>query len=455
MKINGISLKDVMLNFTLGQFQCVPQEADIDHSFSESFEENIQRTNKKSQNVAWRFWQSPIKRTLTIVALVIGLLAMLIASFGFRQTPHIPRVTETHYIPTYEPEGFTLISRERYAGGMDYYWRNNQQWIRYHQMPGSRDADSLEDGTYQIQTINGHSVEICNRVDKKHFSAVWHDNQHTHWISLRNVQADPYKIVDDLMDSLVAVDGTGNSFASSTENTRYSICEKDGKHVLVPNTPPSYDMSACASVSFPEFVSIAEMRHGIILGPFSEQELASLAGRDTNPEGEILICDPNRLYECTAPEEFDLAYISWRGTFYTFVLTSKTSRGAITCLDEKDYLENLKNSYQSFLNQSSVTVTEQNSILDRSTTVYYCQTSKAKRKYICYEISVKGKKMYVQEEYLLENQYSDEMVSDKVPHSIQFWGTENGSYFSGYLYNLTERPSVAWLKQFGLVPYKD
>lgn len=458
-----------MLSFSLGQFQSVPQEAEIDHSFSESFEAHIQRTNKKSQNAAWRFWQAPAKQITVIAALIIAILVTAVLAFPIirlavfgrfiPQSPHIPQVTETYYIPTFDPEGFTLLFRNRYHSAVEYQWINDQdEYIEYEQTTKPKDysrLEAMEGTTKTCKKIKGLSVEIISNETKRYLVATWSDNQYTYSVDINLNTEDPYVIVEDLIDSLVPVCGNEKSFRSTIENKRYSICEKDGNHILVPNSPITYDTTCCSYLNLPNFTSIAEMRHGIIAGPLSESELASLAYKASNTEGEIVICDPDELYECTTPEEFDLEYISWYGRYYAFQLTGETSDGGVTCFDQETYSKDFQYNYQDFLTNSLITVTEQTNTPDRSATVYYCKTRVAKLKYICYEISVGNKKMYVQEEYLLESQNSDYPVSDHIPSSIQFWGTENGVYFYGYLYDLTERPSVQWLSQFGLVPYKD
>ena len=136
MKIDKIQFSNAMLSFSLEQFQSVPQETTIAHNFSEHFEERIQRTNKKSQNAAWRFWQAPAKRITVIAALIIAILVTAVLAFPIirlavfgrfiPQSPHIPQVTETYYIPTFDPEGFTLLFRNRYHSAVEYQWINDQ-----------------------------------------------------------------------------------------------------------------------------------------------------------------------------------------------------------------------------------------------------------------------------------------------------------------------------------------
>ena len=475
MKINGISLKDLMLSFSLGQFQSVPQEAEIDHSFSEGFEAHIQRTNKKSQNAVWRFWQAPAKRIAVIAALIIAILVTAVLAFPIirlavfghfiPQSPHIPQVTKTYDIPTFDPEGFTLLFRNRYHSAVEYQWINDQdEYIKYEQTTEPKDYSHLEatEGTTKTcKKIKGLSVEIISNETKRYLVATWSDNQYTYSVDINLNTEDPYPICEALIESLTAV-GAGEQESiptqTSYDNNYYSITENEGRYILTPKEPPEDPTGNwCASRAFfyPQFTSIGQMQQEIITGPISKHELFALCLPSQSENGEIEICNPNKLYECTAPDEFDLEYITWYRTDYTFYLAGDNANSLISCYDEESYTASFNNHYKEFLLDSPETLTKQTWTPNRFATVYYCNTGVAKLKYICYEISAGHKKMYIQEEYVLERQKGDVPVSDKVPNYVQFWGVEKGGYFEGLLYDLTERPSVEWLSQFGLVPYKD
>lgn len=460
-----------MLSFSLEQFQSVPQETTIAHNFSEHFEERIQRTNKKSQNAAWRFWQAPAKRITVIAALIIAILVTAVLAFPIirlavfgrfiPQSPHIPQVTETYYIPTFDPEGFTLLFRNRYHSAVEYQWINDQdEYIEYEQTTKPKDysrLDAMEGTTKTCKKIKGLSVEIISNETKHYLVATWSDNQYTYSVDINLNTEAPYPICEALIESLTAVCvGEQESIPTQTsyDNNYYSITENEGRYILTPKEPPEDPTGNwCASRAFfyPQFTSIGQMQQEIITGPISKHELFALCLPSQSENGEIEICNPNKLYECTAPKEFNLEHITWYRTNYTFSLAGDTANGLLYCYDETSYTESFHNNYKDFPG----TLTKQKWTLNRFANVYYCSTSVAQLKYICYEISVGNKKIYIQEEYQLEIPYSDQPVSDHIPSSIQFWGTENGVYFYGDLYDLTERPSVEWLSQFGLVPYKD
>lgn len=233
----------------------------------------------------------------------------------------------------------------------------------------------------------------------------------------------------------------------------YSITVKDSNYNLAPKTPLS-DADACIRLIYPEFQSIGEMRQGIMKGSFTEQELYAVSCTSPSKDGGIEICDLDHLYEFTAPNEFLLKKIRWCGKSYDCDLTSENVRGGIFCYNEEEYTEKLDNGYKNFLSNPLETLIKQEEIDERSATVYYCNTSCAELKYICYEIRVGNKKMFIQEEYVLKIDGDTQKVSSDVPATIHLWGEEHSGYFYGVFFDFTERPSVEWLSEFGITPYK-
>jgi hypothetical protein len=243
------------------------------------------------------------------------------------------------------------------------------------------------------------------------------------------------------------------------DNSLYSITVEDGQHkIFFKEDPPELNIPSNMGVSirliFPKFESIGQMRQAIITGSFAETELIALTfGKDAAAGVEI--CDPDQLYEATTPEGFTLNHIALHGTDYYFDFSSETVQAEIHCYNQADYQEDFYYGYKDFLTNSNITITNKQVTLDRLATVYYGHTDVAKFKFICYELRSGNKKMYIQEEYLLESERAPEAVSSKIPDTISIWGEENGGYFHGYLTDFTQRPSVKWLRQFEVQPYTD
>lgn len=239
----------------------------------------------------------------------------------------------------------------------------------------------------------------------------------------------------------------------------YTITEVDGQCKLVyKGMPPTLSIPPNLGVSlrllYPEFQTVEEMRQAIITGSFAEEELIALTFASDAAEG-IEICDPDRLYEFTAPKELRPGSITWYGKSYSCKLTGETVQGWISCYDREDYEKSLNDEYKDFLTDPLVTITKRQVTLHRFASVFYGHTDLEKYKYICYELREGNRKMYIQETYLLEEEEDGQTVASQVPDSVCIWGQENGGYFHGSFREFTERPSTAWLCQFGLTPYRN
>ena len=123
---------------------------------------------------------------------------------------HIPQVVETYYIPTYEPEGFTLIYRDRYDYEVVYLWqRDHHETIEYRQKlirsysGGNQTNTETENRTTKI--INGFSIDILSRGEGDPFTAQWTDGRYNYRISIPSSVSEPYAIFEALVNSLVAV----------------------------------------------------------------------------------------------------------------------------------------------------------------------------------------------------------------------------------------------------------
>ena len=210
------------------------------------------------------------------------------------------------------------------------------------------------------------------------------------------------------------------------DNALYAITVENGQHkIFFKEDPPELDIPSNLGYSiklfYPEFESITQMRQGIIAGSFTELEIIALTfGKET--ENGIEICDPDQLYEATAPGEFSLDHITLIGTDYYFDFRSETVQAGIHCYNQADYEKSLHTGYKEFLTNSHITITKKQVTPNRFAMVYYGHTDVAEFKFICYELRADGKKMYIQEEYLLDSERDPEAVSSEVPYTIYVWG---------------------------------
>ena len=237
MKINRIQLGEVLLLVSLDEFQSVPSETEIEHKFSRGFQEKIQSITKKSESVAWRVWQTPVKRAVLIA---ISIMVMLVtvacatpairnaiidfffvedkAAYGITfdpyQTANAPLTIENAYIPAFEPEGYTLFQKECTSSSVVYILENKQgELINYWQSVIHKDATSGNwigidaEGTKRTtRNINGYLVEIIANEAEQQYVAVWTDNRYIYGLDISVLGSNQETILKAIMDSLVEVE---------------------------------------------------------------------------------------------------------------------------------------------------------------------------------------------------------------------------------------------------------
>lgn len=233
LKIERSLLEKALLISSLRQFEDVPLEAEINHSFSEEFENWIQKISKKSKKAVWRYWRSPIKRA-AIIAIVIGLLLGMIActppvrkalidffmedsgeSYGITFDPEVaataPHSIEQYRVPQHEPEGYTLVYREASVAAVNYLWINEiGGTLGYGQLFIPEDATSgswihmdSTDMERSVDIICGYRVELI--YNDSQYIAVWTDNLYIYTIDFVNYNVDPKETVTSMIASIVDV----------------------------------------------------------------------------------------------------------------------------------------------------------------------------------------------------------------------------------------------------------
>lgn len=239
MKINCKELGDVLLLVSLYEFRDVPPENSIDHLFSSTFQEKILKISHKSENVAWRLWQAPVKRAI-IIALLVAVMLTTIAcatpaireaiidffftesesgesyaiTFDPEQAANAPRKIEEYWIPSYEPPNSTLIMQETSKAGVVYVWMDDNNGVMtYSQMPIPENANETnwigidaEDVSRSSKEINGYRVEIVSNQELDQYTAVWTDNRYIFMLEVSGEDPDPEDILISMMESLERVE---------------------------------------------------------------------------------------------------------------------------------------------------------------------------------------------------------------------------------------------------------
>lgn len=245
MKINRKQLGEALLDAALSQFQNVPSETEINHTFSQKFHDKMGDISKKSESVTWRVWQAPVKRAVLIAVLVVVMLAAVacatpairntIVNFFFMEEEtaygitfnpneiinaplvienvYAPLVIENVYAPSFEPDGYNLFQKEWDASRVECAWVNNHdEYIHYRQ---SLIQQNITDRTWlginaeatnrTTKNINGYLVEIISNKEENQYVAVWTDSRYIYKADISVSGDNQEAILKEMIDSITEV----------------------------------------------------------------------------------------------------------------------------------------------------------------------------------------------------------------------------------------------------------
>ena len=165
--------------------------------------------------------------------------------------------------------------------------------------------------------------------------------------------------------------------------------------------------------------------------------------------GGILLFDPNNMQDILVPEGTRVSeLITWYGCAYQFEFSNETLSGSLTYDTIDDSESMAERNIQK--EEHGVTVLSQTFDPERNATetVFQYVSSQRVWKQVVYTVTQGDKSVTFVEDYW-------NGAEQQVPDSIDFWGTDNGNFFYGSFHNMTERPSVEYLMQFGLKPFEE
>lgn len=250
--------------------------------------------------------------------------------------------------------------------------------------------------------------------------------------SLIGPASDPYTTIVSNSNYQIVTDG---------ENT-YLRFDKKQQQVL------EHNLSFSQSVDWPHYSSVGEMKQAILRGDFTENVKTHLyAQAEKNEKGDARICNVNQLYEPLMPAGASIRYIEYNGEYWFKIDCDRLRINLYTCLDEDDYNSNFTSHYTEKL-EENVTETYEETYQGVPVTVYKKNSG---WKYKCYDLSTETESLLILESY---------HAADDIPFSIRFFAKANGVYYHGLIaesgsMTIDHRPSIEWLRSFGLKPYEE
>ena len=232
----------------------------------------------------------------------------------------------------------------------------------------------------------------------------------------------------------------------------YAIYNSDGVYTMrggLSDSAAGDGHHACMPASFVKFAGLSDMRRIIFEGELSDRALRIMKGFKKAKYGGILLFDPNNMQDILVPEGTRVnGLITWYGCAYQFEFSNETLSGSLT-YDIVDDSESLAERYIQ-KEEHGITVLSQTFDPERNATetVFQYVSSQHVWKQVVYTVTQGDKSVTFVEDYW-------NGAEQQVPGSIDFWGTDNGNFFYGSFHNMTERPSVEYLMQFGLKPFEE
>lgn len=240
---------------------------------------------------------------------------------------------------------------------------------------------------------------------------------------------------------------------------------QDGYYISLPETMKNPNQFVCGAAPSVIFQDLSEMKDDILTGNFNEWEMCQLARFQRDASGCIQITDLENLYEPVLPPDLACDSITWYGITYVFQLADESGpiRSCVFVSPLYAFEEDIKRC------EDAAKVTgphgenlEVYETEDRNATVYRWESSDVKfdssdphkwetvtwyHQAIFYTFVSGNTTYYVQEYYRPD-------VSETVPSRVYLYGRNNNTDFYVYFLDLTERPNVEWLSEFGLTEYK-
>ena len=214
------------------------------------------------------------------------------------------------------------------------------------------------------------------------------------------------------------------------------------------------------ATDWPVFSSLKTMKDAILSGNVPESRSINRAIQRN--DGVLRMCNLDSLYEPALPSRMHYDRVSWQLDKYTFHIKGAGWDGYLffeTADDFQSRLSGHAGRHESILRINERYYVERLHAIDpdkNAEVVYYTITTGTFSR-VLYSFELDGKTLYIDEAwngacpYAYEN---SQHASD--PGSlvmINFFGQQDGIYFSGYITGRDEMPSDEWVQSFGLKPY--
>jgi len=260
-------LQQALLDSVLAEYAHVPEETQIEYTFSQKFE----KWAKKFIAETDRLTKHRLSKTVKLIIIVAAIIALLAAcavaipaireglvdffltektdhygvTFNPDQAAYAPDEIEEYIVPSYVPEGYSVIADDRSPAGVIQAWTNEQgQIITYNQCFIPKDATqdnwmgiSSEGVSRSSAVTYGYKVEIVEDTDVS--TMVWTDNQYLYFVSVPNEL--PFSEFEKMLSSMMTV-GTG-AYGITIDPEQAANAPDEIEEYIVPSyIPEGFDL---------------------------------------------------------------------------------------------------------------------------------------------------------------------------------------------------------------------
>ena len=235
--------------------------------------------------------------------------------------------------------------------------------------------------------------------------------------------------------------GTEGTAATHELNTRFTLSKVDGQFYL--NFDEGNDPTDAIPPVVSPYPSLDALIAAIRANDLSDRECEFIRTYFPKNGNGILIFDPDQVFDAVLPNEMTVGGVVWEGPAYTFEFDDGQSvSGNLRILTPKDYAKVFASEYEHFFDRQESVLSREN-VADRDAEVVFYRTVTGNTFQAVLYTLPNGV-------FVFENYSAPEGSPEAVPVWVALFGDCGDAAFQAMLFELTERPSIEWLSQFGL-----
>ena len=238
----------------------------------------------------------------------------------------------------------------------------------------------------------------------------------------------------------------------------YSLKTVDGVHYIEVGSeyaPSEEDLKINVAAPSLEFSTMDEMVDTVLNKKLDEKQLKTVYRFEKDKSGKIRTVDFNNLAVPVLPNNHTLSpEVTWTGRDYYFETSVENGSTIWAYCETADLFEGLMSREYGFIYENdNATITKEETVEDRNATVVHTQTSSAELRRIIYSFQEGDTQYTIFEKYTLRSNDPSVITSEDIPRYVMVFVRNKDFYVRFQIRDLTERPSMEYLKQFNVTKY--